>query len=60
MGFVGMMVGFLGVMLSSDGFCEKPIILVISKMKTNASFLFMHPNLGVKVVKSWERKDDKW
>ena len=60
MGFCRWMAGLGGAMLSCDGFCEKPIILVISKMKTNASFLFMHPNLGVKVVKSWERKDDKW
>jgi hypothetical protein len=25
-------------------------------MKIKASFLFMHPNLAVKVIKSWERK----
>jgi hypothetical protein len=25
-------------------------------MKIKAGFLFMHPNLAVKVIKSWERK----
>ena len=56
MDFAGMVMGFFGAMLSCDGLCEKPIILVINKMKIKASFLFMHPNLAVKVIKSWERK----
>ena len=54
MGFGGAFSFLLGAILSSDGFCEKPIILIIRKINKNSSFLDMLLNLAVKIGKSWE------
>ena len=54
MGREGVGEGFLGAILSCEGFCENPNILIVSKIKTNANLLAILPNLAVKVIKIWE------